>query len=209
MGPAGLPATDLVKSLAESPAEAVLLMQQAQGRRNFDDYQATHPSACMQKQLEELNQANRELKLAYTALAAELEGRFALDEITAILTENEFIRLTTLLFTNNKQYEVLDTTHPTEEKANLKVKITTAQEVPGVEQSKEVTKTVQMEAVKEGRSWKVSDDPDAQAHQKKVLGRIKDQTKQIRVLQQQLQSDKIKTAEEFQKAWDALPLNKK
>ena len=208
LGPAGLPATDILKSQAESPAEAVILMQQAQGRRSFDDYQAAHPNAG-QKQLEEINQANRELKLAYTALATELEGRFALDEVAAILTENEFLRLTALLFTNNKQYEVLDTTLPTAEKATLKVRITTTQDVPVGEQSKEETKTVQMEAIKEGRSWKVSDDPEAQAHQKKVLNKVKEQAKQVRALQQQLQSDKIKTAEEFQKAWDALPLNKK
>jgi len=211
MGPPGVAPPDVnsqTKTQAESPGEAVMLLQQARSRNAFDDYQAAHPKA-QQKQLEEINQSNRELKLAYAALAAELEGRFAIDEVMSILNENEYLQLTSLLFTHFKQYEVLDTTFPNADKASMKVRVTIIQEVPGGEEPKEELKTVQLEAVKEGRWWKVADDTETQAFQKVILARLKEQIKQVRVLQQQLQDDKIKTAEQFKKSWDALPLSKK
>ncbi|HQR07513.1 MAG TPA: hypothetical protein PLN21_11860 [Gemmatales bacterium] len=193
---------------ANTPIDAVAILGQSQVNSSFDEYQEVHPKA-NRKLLEELKQSNRELHLAYRALAAEVEGTLAQDVVMPILDENEHRRLIRLLFASTRRYDVLEVTNQPGNKATLKVRAVTSQGQAGADEVKVSSDIIQLEAVQEGTLWRVSDSYEAQAHQKVLLTKLKEQTKQVQALQQQVLDGKIKTAEQFQKAWDALPMIKK
>lgn len=193
---------------AITPIDAVAILGQSQINSSFDEYQEVHPRANRQL-LEELKQSNRELHLAYRALVAETEGNLVNDLVSSILDENENRRLTRLLFASTSRYDVLEVTNQPGNKATLKVRAVTSQGEPGTDQVKVSSEIIQLEAVQEGKLWRVADGTEAQAHQKALVTKLKEQTKQVKFLQQQVLDGKIKSVEEFQKAWDALPMIKK
>lgn len=193
---------------ASSSGEAVVLLEQAIKKRSFDEYQAAQPEP-QRKQLEEIYQSNRALRQAYQALLAEVEGRFADDEVLNVLNENEDFRLARLLFPNVKHYDVHEVTNTTDGKAIMKVTVTIYQGDLGNEDFKEITKDIQLNAVIEGTWWKVADDAKTQTEQKAVLAKLKEQTNQVKAITQQALDSKFKNQEAFRKAWDALPMIKK
>jgi hypothetical protein len=198
--------SDVVR--ANTPLDAVAILGQSQKNSSFDEYQEVQPKANRQL-LEELKQSNRELHLAYRALAAEIEGTLAQDVVMSTLDENENRRLIRLLFASTRRYDVLEVTNQPGNKATLKVRAVTSQSEAGTDQVKVSSEIIQLEAVQEGTLWKVTDGSEAQTYQKSLLAKLKEQTKQVQALKQQVLDGKIKSAEEFQKAWESLPMSKK
>ncbi|MFT3881957.1 MAG: hypothetical protein QM703_20165 [Gemmatales bacterium] len=193
---------------ASSPHEAVMLLEQANRILSFEEYQAIQPGP-QRKQLEELYQSNRELRTAYQALLAEVEGRFADDEVLAVLNENEASRLNAYLFPTNKRFDIVEVTNTTDGKAKIKVIEFTMLDAPGSDTPKEAAQEVFLDAVTEGSWWKVADNAQAQTDQKARLAKLKEQTTKVKALTQQVTEGKFKNKNEFQKAWDALPMIKK
>lgn len=206
--PVAAPGASADVARANTPIDAVAILGQSQKNSSFDEYQEVQPKANRQL-LEELKQSNRELHLAYRALIAEMDGNLLNDVSFIILEENENRRLIRLLFASTRRYDVLEVVNQQGNKATLKVRAVTSQGEAGTDQVKVSSDIIQIQAVQEGTLWKVTDGSEAQTYQKSLLAKLKEQTKQVQTLKQQVIDGKIKSAEEFHKAWEALPMSKK
>lgn len=201
------PGSTLEANRASSPGDAVTLLEQAVTKRSFDEYQEAQP-APQRKLLEEIYQSNRELRLAYQALLAKVEGRFAEDEVLGVLNENEAVRLMELLFPRSRRYEVLKVINSSNDKAVMNVRVFTIRESPGNDVPESVRET-QLNGMIEGTWWKVADDAQTQAEQKAILTKLQEQARLVNEMTRQVLDGKIKNKEEFRQAWEALPMNKK
>lgn len=183
--------------LADSPLAAMMILEQSLQQRNFEQYLAILPDT-EKKQLERLQQVNRELGQVYAEITNLVQRKFSPGNLPDQLTEDDNDRLYRLLFNERYQFECTDTKRPKSGEAVLTVKLTTMS-------STDDPKTIQVKmstlrGEEEAGFWKISDRQEAHQQQKQYIESFSKLIVELKKLQAKLADGKIATMEAFETA---------
>ncbi|MBL8824325.1 MAG: hypothetical protein JNJ77_17190 [Planctomycetia bacterium] len=183
--------------LADSPLAAMMILEQSLQQRNFEQYLAILPDT-EKKQLERLQQVNRELGQVYAEITNLVQRKFSPGNLPDQLTEDDNDRLYRLLFNERYQFECTDTKRPKSGEAVLTVKLTS---MSSIDDPKTIqVKMSTLRGAEEAGFWKISDRQEAHQQQKQYIESFSKLIVELKKLQTKLADGKIATMEAFETA---------
>lgn len=188
------------RMLADSPLAAMMILEQSLQQRSIEHYLAILPQK-EKKQLERLQQVNRELGQVYAEITNLVQRKLQPSTLPDQLTEDDQDRLYRVLFQERYHFECIDTERPGLREAVLTVKLT------GTSLNEDVNttriRTVTLRAEEEAGFWKITDRPEAHLQQKQYIDTFSKLITDLKKVQIQLAEGKIASMDAFETALTA------